>query len=214
MDNKDILLVGSGPMAIEYAKVLRSVGATLTIVGRGRASADKFHAVTGFPVHVGGIDAWLADRANRIPPRAIVAVGEKWVGTTARALMEAGVRSLLVEKPGGFDEQDIRAVHAKANETSTAVYVGYNRRFYASVEAAKKIIVEDGGATSFNFEFTEWGHVISDLEKESGVKEEWFLSNSTHLIDFGEQQGVVPTIADQVAMLDCYRKIRHGGEGR
>jgi predicted dehydrogenase len=180
-------------MAIEYAKVLRSIGITPITVGRGTASAEKFYAETGYPVSIGGIDAWLADEANQVPEHAIVAVGEKWVGNTARALMDRGVRSLLVEKPGGFDAEDIRAVNSKANDVGAKVFVGYNRRFYASVEAAKKIIAEDGGVTSFNFEFTEWGHVIAGIEKEEGVKDQWFLSNSTHVIDLAFYLGGTPS---------------------
>lgn len=193
MSNSSILLVGSGPMAIEYAKILRSMDITPVTVGRGKASAEKFQVETGLPVSTGGIDSWLANNPGQLPERAIVAVGEKWVGTTARTLIDRGVRSLLVEKPGGFDADDIRSVQAKANALGTEVFVGYNRRFYASVEAAKKIIAEDGGVTSFNFEFTEWGHVIAGIEKEEGVKEQWFLSNSTHVIDLAFYLGGAPS---------------------
>jgi predicted dehydrogenase len=193
MSEKTILLVGSGPMAIEYTKILKSLGITPVTVGRSQSSADKFTAETGLPVAIGGIDAWLANSSNQLPERAIVAVGEKWIGTTAKALMDRGLRQLLLEKPGGFDASDIRSVYEKAKQTNTTVYVGYNRRFYAAVEAAKKRIAEDGGVTSFNFEFTEWGHVISAIEKEEGVKEQWFLSNSTHVIDLAFYLGGMPT---------------------
>lgn len=192
MSQSTILLVGSGPMAIEYAKVFKSLGITPITVGRGKSSAEKFTSETGLPVLIGGIDAWLADASNQLPEHAVVAVGEKWIGTTAKVLMEHGVRHLLLEKPGGHDAADIRSVYEKAKETGAEVYVGYNRRFYAAVDAAKKIIHEDGGVTSFNFEFTEWGHVISAIEKEEGVKEQWFLSNSTHVIDLAFYLGGLP----------------------
>lgn len=192
MSQSTILLVGSGPMAVEYAKVFKSLGITPVVVGRGKSSAEKFTAETGLPVSLGGIDAWLADTSNELPERAVVAVGEKWIGATAKTLMDRGVRHLLLEKPGGHDAADIRSVHAKAKVTGAAVYVGYNRRFYAAVAAAKKIIQEDGGVTSFNFEFTEWSHVISTIEKEEGVKEQWFLSNSTHVIDLAFYLGGTP----------------------
>lgn len=193
MSNSTILLVGSGPMAIDYARIFKALGITLVTVGRGKLSAEKFTAETELPVSLGGIDSWLADTSNQLPERAVVAVGEKWIGATAKALMSRGIRHLLLEKPGGHDAVDIRSVYDKAKETSSSVYVGYNRRFYASVEAAKRIIAEDGGVTSFNFEFTEWGHVVSAIEKEEGVKEQWFLSNSTHVIDLAFYLGGRPT---------------------
>lgn len=190
--NSDVLLVGSGPMAVEYAKVLRALGITPVIVGRGAPSAAKFRAETGLNVHAGGIEAWLAANDGKLPHHAIVAVGEKWVGAVASLLIDHGVKSLLVEKPGGFDAADIRAVHLNAQRAGASLSVGYNRRFYASVSAARRIIAEDGGVTSFNFEFTEWGHVISSIEKEEGVKEQWLLSNSTHVIDLAFHLGGAP----------------------
>lgn len=47
----------------------------------------------------------------------------------------------------------------------------------------KKIIAEDGGITSFNFEFTEWAHVIEKLDYPREVFENWFFVNSTHVVD-------------------------------
>nr|WP_199533121.1 Gfo/Idh/MocA family oxidoreductase [Solidesulfovibrio fructosivorans] len=187
-----ILLVGAGPMAVEYAKVFKAIGIAPIVVGRSEASAQKFTAETGIAVSRGGLDAWLADSNHFLPERAVVAVGEKWVGASAKALLTHGVRQLLVEKPGGFDADDILSVNNAAAKQRATVYVGYNRRFYASVEAAKRIIAEDGGVTSFNFEFTEWSHVIGPIEKEEGVKEQWFLSNSTHVIDLAFYLGGMP----------------------
>jgi predicted dehydrogenase len=186
-----ILLAGAGPMAVEYTKVLKALGHTPVVVGRGEAAASKFAAETGVTAAVGGLDAWL-DKAGVIPQAAIVAVGEKWVGQAAQSLMRRGVRRLLLEKPGGFDAPDIRAVGEMAAREGAQAYVGYNRRFYASVAKARQMIEADGGVTSFNFEFTEWSHVITPLQKEEGVKEQWFLSNSTHVIDLAFHLGGWP----------------------
>jgi predicted dehydrogenase len=191
-DAAGLVLVGCGPMAVDYAKVLREFGITPVVVGRGAESAAKFREQTGLDVVTGGIDAWARGRRDAAGMRAIVAPGEKWVGTAARALMAAGVRRLLLEKPGGFDAADIRAVHEEARRSGAEAFVGYNRRFYAAVAAARSIIEADGGVTSFNFEFTEWSHVIAPLAKEEGVKEQWFLSNSTHVIDLAFHLGGAP----------------------
>lgn len=191
-NSPSLLIAGSGPMAVEYAKVLRAKNITPITVGRSEASVQKYQAESGFPAFAGGIDAWLEQNQGNLPKHAIVAVGERSVGITTLALLAAGVQSILVEKPGGFAAEDIRAVGVLAREKSAKVAIGYNRRFYAAVAAAKKIIAEDGGVASFNFEFTEWGHVISGLVKEEGVKEQWFLSNSTHVIDLAFHLGGKP----------------------
>jgi hypothetical protein len=98
MSQSTILLVGSGPMAIEYAKIFKSLGIELVVVGRGKSSAEKFTAETGLPVSLGGIDTWLTNRSNELPQRAIVAVGEKWIGATAKSLIDRGVRLLGLAK--------------------------------------------------------------------------------------------------------------------
>lgn len=180
--NDEILLVGAGPMAIEYAKVLKAQNIPMVVVGRGENSAKNFEQEVGTSVFLGGLSDWL-HQGTPCPQNAIVCVGEKLLGKITRDLIGAGVKSILVEKPGGYDSEDIREVAKAAQEKSAKVYVGYNRRFYASTRKAKEMIMEDGGAKSFNFEFTEWGHVIAALEKEEGVKEEWFLANSSHVID-------------------------------
>ena len=61
--------------------------------------------------------------------------------------------------------------------------MGYNRRFYASTLKAKEIIKKDGGVKSFNFDFTEWSHLIENMDKPPAVKREWLLANSSHVID-------------------------------
>lgn len=189
---RPVALIGAGPMAVEYAKVLRALGETPVVVGRGEDSAARFTSGTGLAVHRGGVDEWLASRQGDLPSAAIVACGEKWIGSATRALVEAGVSRVLVEKPGGFDAADIVETARTARRRGAEVRVGYNRRFYASVSEARRMIDEDGGVRSFVFEFTEWAHVIAGLEKEEGVKAEWLLSNSTHVIDLAFHLGGTP----------------------
>ena len=47
----------------------------------------------------------------------------------------------------------------------------------------KKLIKRDGGVRSMIFDFTEWSNRISKLKKDNKIKENWFLSNSTHVVD-------------------------------
>ena len=142
-------------------------------------------------VIIGGIDNWIKANNQQINT-AIVCVTENMLGEVARQLIQNGIHTILVEKPGGLNYEDIHKLKSCAEEFRAEVYIGYNRRFYSSIIAAEKIILEDGGVTSFNFEFTEWSHVISGLQKAEGVKEEWFLANSTHVIDLAFYLGGEP----------------------
>ncbi|MEW6610796.1 MAG: Gfo/Idh/MocA family oxidoreductase [Patescibacteria group bacterium] len=180
LDN--ILLVGTGYMGNEYAKVLKGMKIHFIAVGRGETHAKAFESTYDTPVIRGGLDAWLkTDPA--LPHYAIIATNEDQLAPAAIALMERGLNNLLIEKPGGLTAQDVKKVGDKARETNTAAYIGYNRRFYASTQTAKKLLTEDGGVLSFNFEFTEWVHKISEAQKQSEVGRNWFLANSTHVID-------------------------------
>lgn len=178
-----ILLIGAGPMAVEYAKVLKGMDKRFVVIGRGAQSAAAFQEQTGIEAFVGGLDAYFAKNTVGEADTAIVCVNEAMLGTVARQLVNLGVKSILVEKPGGLDSEDIRRVKDAAAAKGAKVYVGYNRRFYTSVLKAQEMIAADGGVTSFHFEFTEWGHVIAGLQKVEGVKEAWFMANSSHVID-------------------------------
>jgi predicted dehydrogenase len=174
-------LIGAGTMAQDYAKVLSGIGQSFEVIGRNATSAEKFESATGHPVRQGGLSNAL--KASSAPEQAIVAVSVEHLAGVAIELIEAGTRRILVEKPGGLNKHEIGVLQQAADNHNADVLVAYNRRFYASTALAKELIAEDGGATSCNFEFTEWSHVIAPLTKGTGVKEAWFLANSTHVVD-------------------------------
>ena len=194
MENK-FLLIGAGPMAVEYAKVLLALNIEFIVVGKGQESAVSFEKQTGKKVITGGVEKWI--QSYNLPEindfYAIVAVNEDLLGYITKVLINAGLKNILVEKPGGLNFDDINKVNALANEKNANVYIGYNRRFFASTLKVKELIENDGGLTSFNFEFTEWGHIIKTLKKNEGVLEEWFMHNSSHVIDLAFYIGGKPT---------------------
>ena len=73
---KKVLLVGAGPMAVDYAKVLKALKQEVTVVGRSSKSAVKFEKETGIEVVQGGINNWLAE-SHQVLDKVIVAVGRK-----------------------------------------------------------------------------------------------------------------------------------------
>lgn len=189
--NKNVWLIGSGGMAVDYVKVLQALELEFSIIGRGEQSAKACRDATGCEVVSGGLVDYLATMPN-VPTHAIVAVGVEKLHETTLQLLDYGVPNVLVEKPAGLNKQEVETVFIKAKEKNAHVYVAYNRRFYASVLKAQEIIAEDGGITSFNFEFTEWAHEIEKLTKAAGVKEHWFLGNSTHVVDLAFYLGGKP----------------------
>lgn len=182
MKNNQLLLTGCGPMAIEYAKVLKDLNIDFVVVGRGVENARKFTEATGSKVISGGVEKFLRSNSS-YPEQAIVAVSEEQLGRITLLLLKHGIKTILVEKPGGLDFVEIKKVKQEAFKKHAKVFVGYNRRFYSSVEKAQEIISKDGGVLSIFFDFTEPDFKIAPLVKGPGVKENWFLQNSTHVVD-------------------------------
>lgn len=181
-DKQSILLIGAGPMAIEYAKVLKSLKKEFIVVGRSKTSAEEFEKNTGVKVIIGGLDKFL-EQEKEISSVAIVAISEEQLGSATIKLLKKGIKLILVEKPAGLDFEDVKKVYEISQKVKTKVYVGYNRRFYTSVKKAQEIIKKDGGILSIYFDFTEASFRIAPLQKAPGVKKNWFLQNSTHVID-------------------------------
>ena len=180
--NRKLWLIGAGEMSVDYIKVLDALNVEYEVIGRGERSAKECTGKTGVPVICGGIETYLRDCAG-LSGSAIVAVGIEELANVTKSLLHRGIKKILVEKPGGIDKDEIHSLFEEAVRSQADVYVAYNRRFYSSVKKAQEIIQDDGGVTSFNFEFTEWSHQIVDLEKAPGVKENWLFGNSSHVID-------------------------------
>ena len=175
-------LIGTGFMGIEYAKVLNALEVAYTAIGRGTQNCQKFQEAVGKPAIEGGLENIWAMQPP-VPACAIIAVGVENLFETTIQLLKFGVKKILLEKPGFGEVHEFHEIVKCAQEQKAAIYLAYNRRYYAATLAAKKIIESDGGVASFNFEFTEWSHTIKDLVKHPVEHQNWFMGNSTHVID-------------------------------
>src|SRR5690554_4304393 len=160
----DVMLVGTGQMAMEYIKVLKYLGVTPDVVGRSKASCERFSMTTQIPVCVGGLNEWQKN-AKAVPHSAIVAVGVDQLANVTLKLLRLGVKRILVEKPGGLHANQLKFVAAEAKFREACVYVAYNRRFYASVLETIRMTSADGGITSMHFDFSELSHKIKYINK-------------------------------------------------
>ncbi|MGD8567773.1 MAG: gfo/Idh/MocA family oxidoreductase, partial [Gammaproteobacteria bacterium] len=66
-------LIGTGPMAIDHAKVMAELCDEFVVIGRGEKSAMIFKDKTGIQPVTGGIDSYINTK-NAIHERAVVAV--------------------------------------------------------------------------------------------------------------------------------------------
>ena len=185
-----ILLVGAGPMAVQYAKVLQGMEKPFVVVGRSQQSADAFNTQVGVQPLTGGVENFFPS----VQPitHAIVAVSVEQLEYSSTYLLNKGVKHLLVEKPGAMTLEAIERIQVLAQSLGASIYIAYNRRFLSSVIKARELIEEDGGVTSFNFEITEWSDTIQKIPKAEGVKENWFFANTSHVTDLAFYLGGKP----------------------
>ena len=189
--NEKILLVGAGGMAREYAKVLQALNRDFVVVGRGEESAQKFYEATGISVFTGGIEKYLTEHESDLPDTAIVAVRAVQLADVTENILDAGIKRLLVEKPGAYTEERILRIKNKADRYNAEVAIAFNRRYFSSVLEARKMIEEDGGVTSFYFEFTEWPASILRVPVEA-ERQGILVGNSSHVIDMAFYLGGKP----------------------
>jgi predicted dehydrogenase len=181
MKKTPIWLVGAGKIAQEYATVLNALQCNYTVVGRSARSCDIFEKNRGTKPIVGGVERALELR--EAPETAIVTVGIEQLPSVVNSLIFSGTRTILVEKPGGLTHAEVSSSYENSKNNNVNLFVAYNRRFLTSVIEAEKMIAEDGGIVSAHFEFTEWSHLIADLNHSDTVKQRWLIANSSHVID-------------------------------
>lgn len=180
---KQVFLVGTGQMAIDYLAVLDNLSYNITVIGRGVESAEKFKSITGVKPFVGGLNEYISKNGLTENAYVIIATGTEALMSSLLVALQAGAYKVLIEKPAAISIEELLESEELLKPYSEKVFVAYNRRFYASVKEAQRMIDEDGGLKTIHFEFTEWAHKIEPLTKASGVKENWFFANSTHIVD-------------------------------
>ena len=148
----NIVIVGVGPIGIEYAKIFKALGHQMLVLGRSEKGCAAFLEATGIEAVPNGL---VSSQGQTLPATAVVAVSEAQLGQVVLQLIERGVKSILVEKPGAGTPTELRVIADAAAKAGCDVRVAYNRRFHASTQAAQRIIEEDGGVNTFHFEFTE-----------------------------------------------------------
>lgn len=191
-----IWLIGTGAMSRAYFSVLQYLEQPTTVIGRSAESCSIFSEVTGSPAYCGGVAHWLATQPA-LPSSAIVAVNITELFSVCKQLLAVGVRKILLEKPGALYQSQLYELEQLAKAKNALVLIAYNRRFFSSVQTAKKLIECDGGLLSCNFELTEWADNVKALPIVAEVKQRWVIANTAHVID------TVFYLAGEPAQLQC-----------
>jgi predicted dehydrogenase len=180
--NASIAIVGAGLIGESYANVLIDIGYAPVIVGRGESNVRRIlEKHPQLNCVYGGIEKWLDE--NPAPNIAIVSTAVEDLVGCAETLINAGCKRLLVEKPVTCLLNQARKLATMAEAKKANVYVAFNRRNYASVIAAKKLIQADGGVVSYHFDFTEAVFRIDPSAYTEDTLMNWGIGNSSHVMD-------------------------------
>lgn len=171
---KDVWIIGPGNMGLEYYKVLSKMNVKISVIGR----SEKKDWPT--EVYSKGLNSFIKDTPST-PDYAIVCVNERNLYHTTLSLIKCGIKNILVEKPAGLDIEQIEKLYVLSKEIN--LYVGYNRRFYQSVQKCKQIIDNSTGPINITFEFTEWPHKIDFDHYTKKELSRFFMCNSSHVVD-------------------------------
>ncbi len=176
------LIVGVGPIALEFAQVLKDLEVPFAMVCRNPEKANHVKEKFKYDVHSGGIEDFISKSKAQFDG-AINAVETENLYAVNKALVNSGkVKKILTEKPGAFTEGEFKQLSDSCRERNVEMYIAYNRRNFASVRKLKEILKKEKN-TSLFFEFTEWFWRINPSEYSKNTLVEWLLCNSSHVLD-------------------------------
>ncbi|MES1976562.1 MAG: Gfo/Idh/MocA family oxidoreductase [Pseudomonadota bacterium] len=179
---KRCLVIGAGKMGIAHLQVLVALApdalAAWAPSDRRRAAVEE----AGAQMLGGSLDEALADFGAT---HVFIASPVHTLVSIALRVLASGVRHILLEKPAALTLVEGHQLLQAADKAGARIFVGYNRRFYASVLTALSLIeASSERIESVVFEFNE---VVADPAGPKGhaqeVRERWLLANSMHVID-------------------------------
>jgi predicted dehydrogenase len=195
-------IVGCGPIGQKRAAAIARLGhQTVLAVDFAKERAAEISSRSGARP---ASDFRVAAEAADIDA-VVIATPHAELAAIATVCLRAG-KHVLVEKPGGRNLAEVRAIAAAAATTDRVAKVGYNHRFHPAMSRAREI-VDRGEIGGLMFVRGRYGHGgRPDYEKEwrfaraiSGGGE--LIDQGSHLIDlaqwllgeFTEVQGTVRT---------------------
>lgn len=191
--DKSVILVGTGPMAREYAIAFTKMGISdVTVISKNDNETTDFSNSFGFTVLHGGYQEHLPKLKHS--DLVVIVTPIPQLLDAAKLAIDSGQKKILIEKPGSLYFDKLNSLSKQI--TDQTVRIGYNRLLYSSFHKLKLLSEQEGGITSCDFNFTEWVHTINFKKYPSEVYERWGISNSLHVISMAmELIGMPKTIS-------------------
>lgn len=175
---KRIALVGYGRIAPRHVEALHSLGAQV-VASCNRSSAGREAALAaGIPRTFARIDEMIEAET---PDGVVCTAGFEEMAACCRRIFPHRLPT-LIEKPPATSLADFEDIVALADQTSTPVMVGLNRRHYSVVEQA---ITEAGGLENIDTVTVLWSedpqHLLRRFDRSQ--VEHAIFANSIHGLD-------------------------------
>ena len=186
-----MILIGTGNVALEYAKVLDEMCIRFATIGNTIEGCARFARMLVFNKikHCEMLqEGKVSDSALFSPEhkeQAIVAIPINAQYDTVKKLIGLGVKRILVEKPGVMYSIQARGLAYLAKQYGVEIRVAYNRRFYQSARVAREAIQQDG-LRELWFCFGEDMEWVAASSHPKNIREKWMLANSSHVIDLAK----------------------------
>jgi len=176
--NKSVLIIGSGYIALEYVKALKKLKIkNIEILSKSENSLDN-KVLSEYKIIFGGFEK----KINLIEKKdlTIIATPINLLVKATTLAIKSGQENILIEKPGSLFKTDLIILEKLIKKQK--VRIAYNRLFYPNFQKLKILSKIDGGITSCKFDFTEWVHTIPFGKYKKDVYRRWGISNSLHVI--------------------------------
>jgi predicted dehydrogenase len=180
-----LAVVGAGAMAREHIKAFLDLpgNSVAGIWNRTRSKAELLASEFGIPVVADSIgELYGRTRADL----AIVAVYETAINAIMKQVL-VEPWAILMEKPVGLDlpdGEDIAAVAKSRAGKSGNVYVGLNRRYLSSTQAALGDLRNDPHPRFIHVQDQQNLEAARQIGHADIVVRNWMYANSIHLVDY------------------------------
>jgi len=183
-NNLKILIIGSGYITEHYLNVISSKNITCVVVGRGKDNVNRLsNKFKNIEFHSGGIKNYIDQNSIKKFTHFINLVNIEYCLPITKLLLNNGAKKILLEKPGGLEISELESIGKSAINLDAEIVIGYNRRYFESINKLIELSNLDGGIENVHFEFTEWVHAINKNDYSSETLNKWIISNSSHVID-------------------------------
>jgi predicted dehydrogenase len=177
-----VAVIGAGAMAREHLRAFAAIPDVVIagIHSRTRSKADALAQ----ELHVPLVCSSVVELHDRTRADLVVVAVPELAGREVSEASFAFPWAVFMEKPAGYHLADAEAILASARLKKRRVWVGLNRRFLSSTQAALSDLQTNSGPRFIHVQDQQSLETASAIGHPAEVVDNWMFANSIHLIDY------------------------------